>query len=137
MSRSPVLTTLVATGLAGFFLVAVVLLGSGIAAAQTAIDVGGPQPGPTDTRATLDAGDELAALEAVQLALTEVGDGNTFVWYRANGKLSGVFQPTSSFKDVTGKICRHLKMMLTSGTTSRKAEGIACREASGLWSLEG
>ena len=43
----------------------------------------------------LDEYDEIAALEAIRVALTEVGDGTTYVWHRQHGRLSGIVQPTS------------------------------------------
>jgi hypothetical protein len=96
-----------------------------------------PKPALADLKATLDDSDAIAALEAVQLALSEVGDGATYVWHRRHGRLSGAIQPTSSFKDQTGHVCRHIVMALTSGSYSRKAEGIACRMRDGVWVLEG
>jgi hypothetical protein len=98
-----------------------------------------PWPVPTyaDFKATLNGVDEVAALEAVQWALSTVADGATFVWHRQHGRLSGLVQPTSSFKDASNRVCRHLVMRLTSGRYSRMVEGIACREANGVWLLEG
>lgn len=85
----------------------------------------------------LDEKDEIAALERIQFALSEVGDGKTYVWRRWHGKLSGLIQPTASFKDGSGKICRHLVVMMTTGKNTKKQEGIACRLPSGRWQLEG
>jgi surface antigen len=85
----------------------------------------------------LDEKDEIAALERIQYALSEVGDGKTYVWRRWHGKLSGLIQPTTSFKDANGKICRHLVVMMTTGRNTKKQEGIACRLPSGRWQLEG
>ena len=96
-----------------------------------------PKPSLADLKATLDDNDAVAALEALQLALTEVGDGATYIWHRKHGRLSGAIQPTTSFKDATGHICRHIVVALTSGSYSRKAEGIACRLKGGVWALEG
>jgi surface antigen len=96
-----------------------------------------PRPSLAELKETLDDSDAIATLEAVQMALTEVGDGATYVWRRRHGRLSGVIQPTSSFKDANGLICRHIVMALTSGSYSRKTEGIACRQRSGVWILEG
>lgn len=96
-----------------------------------------PKPSLADLKATLDDSDAIAALEAVQLALTEVGDGATYVWHRRHGRLSGAIKPTSSFKDASGSVCRHIVVALTSGSYSRKAEGIACRQRNGVWVLEG
>ena len=94
-------------------------------------------PKYADLKTTLNATDEVATLEAVQWALTTVADGATFVWHRQHGRLSGLVQPTSSFKDASNRVCRHIVIMLSSGGYSRKAEGIACREANGVWWLEG
>jgi surface antigen len=85
----------------------------------------------------LDSADEIAAFEALHLGLTEVADGATYVWHRANGRLSGAIQPTKSFKAATGQICRHIVVSLSSGTMHRRTEGIACRASDGVWSLNG
>lgn len=95
------------------------------------------RPKFADLKAPLDESDEIAALESVQVALSELGDGGTYVWHRQNGRLSGVVQPTTSFKDTSGKVCRHVVLMLTTGATTKKAEGIACRLDNGQWQLEG
>src|ERR671914_165391 len=68
-----------------------------------------------DLKATLNGKDEVAALEALQLALTEAADGATVVWRRQHGRLSGLVRPTSSFKDESNRVCRHIVMTLTSG----------------------
>jgi surface antigen len=85
----------------------------------------------------LDEKDEIAALERIQFALSEVGDGKTYVWRRWHGKLSGVIQPTASFKDPNGKICRHLLVLMTTGKNTKRQEGVACRLPTGRWQLEG
>lgn len=84
-----------------------------------------------------DARDEAAALEAVTVALTEVGDGSTYVWYRHGGRLSGLVQPTQTFEDALGRICRHLVVTLNDASRSKRTEGIACRLQDGGWSLDG
>ncbi len=96
-----------------------------------------PKPSLAELKATLDDTDAIAALEAMQLALSEVGDGATYIWHRKHGRLSGAIQPTASFKDASGQICRHIIVAMTSGSYSRKAEGIACRMKDGGWILEG
>ncbi len=105
-----------------------------------------PPPGPLATpsssalparRTALDETDQFAALESVQFALSEVGDGASYVWHRHNGRLSGVVQPQSSFKTSTGEICRVVMVTLAAGTRSKTAEGVACRLPSGQWRLEG
>ena len=88
-------------------------------------------------RDTLTRYDRLAALEAVQIALSEVGDGDSYVWRRHHGRLNGVIQPTKSYKDSRGRVCRHVIVLLNSGNYSRKREGIACRHNDGIWSLDG
>ena len=90
-----------------------------------------------DAQTSFDPSDEVAALEAVHLALTEVGDGAAYVWHRRNGRLSGVVKPTTSFKDARGQICRHIVMSLSAGSHSRTTEGVACRLENGTWQLEG
>ena len=86
---------------------------------------------------TLSSHDEIATLEAVHRALSETADGETFVWRSAHGRLNAVLQPTTSFFDKHQHVCRHIVILLNSGLVSRRAEGIACRTASGTWSLAG
>lgn len=147
MYRSHHLSTLAATASAAFFLSAAVLLSSEPARSDPA-DQRQPAPPAANDGSTLrptisaipmrlNPADELATLEAIHLTLSEVGDGSTFVWRRANGRISGVFQPTQSFRDDAGRICRHFRMMLSSGTYSRKTEAIACRGIKGAWTLDG
>ncbi len=90
-----------------------------------------------EVRSIFDAKDEAAALEAVHLALTEVGDGSTYVWYRRGGRLSGLVQPTQSFRDSIGRICRHIVVTLNDAARSRRIESIACRLDDGGWQLDG
>jgi hypothetical protein len=94
-------------------------------------------PRPKYAAHELDDGDEAAALEAINVALNEVGDGASFVWHRGNGQLSGMVQPTTSFKNAAGRICRHLVVMLSTETRAGRVEGVACRLADGRWQLEG
>ena len=91
----------------------------------------------SEATADLDENDEIAALEAIRVALTEVGDGGTYVWRRQHGRLSGIVQPTTSFKDPAGRVCRHIILIVTIGTATGKAEGIACRMSDGRWQLDG
>jgi hypothetical protein len=85
----------------------------------------------------VDENDEIAALEAIRVALTEVGDGGTYVWRRQHGRLNGIIQPTISFKDGAGRVCRHIVLVMRLGTATGRAEGIACRLADGRWQLDG
>jgi len=85
----------------------------------------------------LDENDEIAALEAVRIALTEVGDGGTYVWHRQHGRLGGIVQPTISFKDPAGRVCRHILLIMSTGDRMGRMQGIACRLGDGRWQLEG
>jgi hypothetical protein len=95
------------------------------------------KPKFAEANAYLDENDEIAALEAIRVALTEVGDGDTYVWRRMHGRLSGIVQPTASFKDPGGRVCRHILLIMTVGAATGRAEGIACRLANGRWQLDG
>jgi hypothetical protein len=128
-----------ATCAAALYLVAIVIFAPGMARAAepTPVTRLSPDFAPPDLRATLDDTDEVATLDAISVALSQVGDGGTYVWQRLHGRLSGVFQPTQSFKDPGGTVCRHLIIMLTSGRHTQRTEGIACRLANGRWQLDG
>lgn len=153
MRTEPVLTTIAVAMIAAVALAASILVPEDPARADgTPTQKPGPSecatPGPqpdrpwvkphyADAQPMLDDADEIAALEAVHVALTEVGDGSTYVWHRSNGRLSGAIQPTSSFRTKAGGVCRHIVLILTSGTLSRRTEGVACRLANGRWELDG
>jgi len=96
-----------------------------------------PRPRYADAMPPLDVSDEAAALEAVHLALSELGDGASYVWHRRGGRLSGIINPTTSFKDRDGRVCRHLVMTLSAGPHTARTEGIACRLDNKSWRLEG
>jgi surface antigen len=81
--------------------------------------------------------EEIAALEAIRVALTEVGDGTAFVWRHRNGRIGGVVKPTSSFRDAGGRVCRHIVVVLAAGSRAGKIEGVACRLDNGRWELDG
>lgn len=85
----------------------------------------------------LDESDEIAALQAIHMALQTVGDGGAYLWQRGHGLLDGMVRPTASFKGRDGEICRHIIIRLNSRNYSREAEGIACRDENGRWSLSG
>jgi hypothetical protein len=86
---------------------------------------------------TLDEQDEIAALESIQVGLSRMDDGSPFVWKRANGRLSGIVRPTSSFRNAKGTLCRHVVILLTTGYKTSTTEGIACRSENRRWVLEG
>jgi surface antigen len=84
-----------------------------------------------------DVSDEIAALQAIDIALSEVADGSSYVWHAAHGRLSGVIHPTSSFRDRRGSVCRHIVITLSAAARSGRIEGIACRLNDGSWQLAG
>jgi hypothetical protein len=157
MSSHSSLVTLATVAATAFVLAAQVLLGSSAAFGgsdewTTSVSPAAPANAPTQIPFSLvpgttvdiavpppklDEKDEIAALERIQYALSEVGDGKTYVWRRWHGRLSGIVQPTASFKDTGGKVCRHLIVLMTTGTNTKKQEGIACRLPSGRWQLDG
>lgn len=121
------LETIFATLLVALVAVASILMTSSPGAAQAA---------PSASVISLTESDRVAALENVQYALTELGDGASYVWHRGNGKLSGVIQPTQSFVDGKGRVCRHIVVLLSAGEKSRKTEAVACRQDNGVWRFD-
>ena len=91
----------------------------------------------TELRARLDRSDRAMALNALQEALSELGDGASLVWQRPSRALTGVIKPVSAFRDDEGRVCRHLTYSLSVGTYVKQVEGIACRQSDGQWSLAG
>ena len=99
-----------------------------------------PAPSSTDNKrlpAGLDEIDAVAALEGIRIALTEVADGGSYVWHRRDGLLSGMAQPTKSFKDAAGLPCRNLTVMLNTYGRSSRIDGTACRFGADRWRLAG
>jgi hypothetical protein len=149
MRQVPALETLVLAAATAVMLVALVFLsGNGASAGERPSDearcacpdgeqrAARPKFAELDGR-SLDESDEIAALESIQVGLSRMDDGNPFVWKRSNGRLSGIVRPTSSFRNATGAVCRHVVVLLTTGYKTRTAEGIACRTANRRWVLEG
>jgi hypothetical protein len=103
-------------------------------------DLTSPAPATSDTKrlpAGLDEIDAVAALEGIRIALSEVADGGTYVWHRRDGLLSGMAQPTTSFKDPSGLPCRNLTVMLNTYGRSSRIDGTACRIGADRWRLTG
>ena len=103
-------------------------------------DVFGSQPNAKALPAfppRIEPGDDTAALEAIEIALTQASDGATYVWQRGNGRLTGSVRPTTTFRDADRRMCRHIEMQVQLGAHARRTEGIACRAADGVWVLEG
>jgi surface antigen len=97
----------------------------------------GRQLGLNELKARLDRSDRAAAVQALELALSELGDGVTLVWERPERALTGRIKPVSVFRDDKGRVCRHVHYSLVLGTYQREIEGVACREPDGSWSLSG
>lgn len=95
------------------------------------------RPKLAELRTDLDDDDAIAALQTVQYALSEVADGASYVWHRGHGRLSGLVQPTSSFKDASGGVCRHVIVVLNTAEKSERTEAVACRLSNGIWKLDG
>lgn len=141
--------TILATLLTGLVAVAVVFLSPNPLAAQEAennlaqlrqANTQSPPtipPGQRPVQRQLNESDRTAALESVHFALMELGDGSSYVWHRGNGKLSGVIQPTASFVDKKGNVCRHIVVLLSAGQRSKKTEAVACRQGDGIWRFDG
>ncbi len=105
------------------------------AKAEAAFGLG--TPSFRQLKARLDWSDRIAALKALELALSELGDGTTLVWQRRERHLVGRIRPDSPFQDGKGRLCRHIVYSLALGAHQRRVEGNACREPDGSWSLSG
>ncbi|MGH6736368.1 MAG: RT0821/Lpp0805 family surface protein [Methyloceanibacter sp.] len=107
-------------------------------ASEAAAVAAEPQPQDfKELKASLDHSDRRVALQALQMALTELADGVTLVWRRQESGLVGRIKPVSAFRDGEGRICRRLIYTLALEAYERKIEGVACREPDGSWSITG
>ena len=99
---------------------------------------GAKRPLPvSELRSRLNGSDRAVAMNALDVALNELGDGATLVWKREARALAGVIRPVAAFRDDHGRICRHLIYSLSFGNYARQVEGVACRGKDGVWSLQG
>jgi surface antigen len=150
MRSNQSLFPLAAGGLTAFVLVSAVFVSTDFAAAaevasRSSASCSCPNSGAQKSAkpkfaglpGALDESDEIAALESVQYALSEVADGSSYAWHRSNGRLSGVVKPLASFKDKQGSVCRHVLVVLNSSDLTKKTEAVACRLTTGVWQLEG
>lgn len=147
MSQGVSFFPVAASALTAFAIVAAVFMAPSFAHAA---DAAGP-PGcscpdgsatsskPNFTRLSppLDASDEIAALQSLQFALTEVADGSSYVWHRSHGRLSGIVRPLRSHKDGAGAVCRTIVVILNGTDITKKTETTACRLAGGVWQIAG
>jgi surface antigen len=88
-----------------------------------------------DIKASLGPEDPAAALEAVQRALEDVGDGQAYIWHRDVGPLWGVVHPLTSFRSASGSPCRRLSLSLSVGEYTRSTKLVACRSHAGRWEI--
>ena len=119
------------------FALAPLPLKAGESGADVTGSIEGRQLGLNELKARLDQSDRAAAMQALELALSELGDGVTLVWRRPERELVGRIKPVSAFRDDYGRVCRHVVYSLALGTYQRQIEGVACRESDGSWSLSG
>jgi len=119
------------------FALAPLPLKAGESGADVTGSIEGRQLGLNELKARLDQSDRAAAMQALELALSELGDGVTLVWRRPERELVGRIKPVSAFRDDHGRVCRHVVYSLALGTYQRQIEGVACRESDGSWSLSG
>lgn len=119
------------------FALAPLPLKAGESGAEATAALKGRQLGLGQLKARLDNSDRVAAVQALELALSELGDGVTLVWKRPERGLVGRIKPVSAFRDDRGRVCRHVLYSLALGTYQRQIEGVACRESDGSWSLSG
>lgn len=99
--------------------------------------VGDQKSSLTELNSHLDRSDRTVALRALQMALTELGDGVTLVWRRPASRLTGRVKPVSAFRDDEGRVCRTVIYSLTRGGRENEIEGVACRSADGRWAIAG
>ena len=119
------------------FALAPLPLKAGESGADVTGSIEGRQLGLNELKARLDQSHRAAAMQALELALSELGDGVTLVWRLPERELVGRIKPVSAFRDDQGRVCRHVVYSLALGTYQRQIEGVACRESDGSWSLSG
>ena len=74
-------------------------------------------------------------MRALQLALSQVEDGGTFLWQKKSLSLKGMITPSKAFRNSSGAVCRHVIYALSLGRYIKQIEGIACRQNDGRWQL--
>lgn len=88
-----------------------------------------------ELRSRLGEMDQIVAMRALHMALTQVPDGGTFIWRKRSLSLKGMIRPSKAFRNADGQICRHVIYALALGRYSKQIEGIACRRDDGRWQL--
>ena len=87
-------------------------------------------------RSRLNPADEYATLYALQIALTRVGDGQTYIWGRPNRRLRALITPVNSYRSTDGRICRQVIFTLSLGDYLKRTEATACRATDRSWNIE-
>jgi hypothetical protein len=147
MSEDVSLFPLAAVGLTAFSLVATLFVSADFARAADAGPAPGcscPESGAKASRkpklaaypAPLDETDEIAALESLHYALTEAGDGSTYVWHRHHGRLSGLVKIAGSYKRPDGSVCRRAVVVLNGLNGAKQVDVSACRLGGGAWRID-
>ncbi len=77
------------------------------------------------------------AFKAMQIALKTVADGATYTWRHSKTKLSGLIHPTTTYRNGSGQLCRHIQITLKYKTTYRNSDVLACRNNQNKWVLKG
>jgi surface antigen len=90
-----------------------------------------------ELKTSLDRSDREVALRALQMALSELGDGSTLVWRRQASQLAGRIKPVSVFRDAQGRLCRTVLYSLSRRGKENEIKGVACRSADGRWKVTG
>ncbi len=90
----------------------------------------------TKLRSKLRPADEYATLNALLIALSQVGDGQTYIWGRPKRQLRAFITPTSSYRDKSGNICREIIVSLVLGSYMKRIETTACRGKNRSWQLQ-
>jgi hypothetical protein len=88
-----------------------------------------------ELRSKLDGKDQIIAMRALHMALSQVPDGGTFVWQKKSRSLKGMIKPSKAFRNANGQVCRHIIYALALGRYTKQIEGIACRQDDGRWQL--
>jgi len=105
--------------------------------AVTPKTVAAPKGSLAELNTSLSRSDREVALRALQMALTELGDGATLVWRRQASQLAGRIKPVSVFRDAQGRICRSVLYSLSRAGEESEIEGVACRSSDGRWAITG
>ena len=90
----------------------------------------------TRLRAKLRPADEYATLNALLVALSRVGDGQTYIWGRPKRQLRAFITPISSYRNPNGIICREIIVSLSLGSYMKRIETAACRSKDRSWKIQ-